>query len=118
MTVVKIGSAIHCVLKGVIEFLSALYTSLERFVNCMQIHTVQSHAWLAGGNSNFCPHFLLFWPDYCKIVYGSFLGKKKLLGDFEFCENTSHEGRTILVGVNEFLSKLSTLIVRFWYQAV
>jgi len=43
--------------------------------------------------------------------------KKKyiyILGSFEFCENTPHEGRTVPLGVNEFLPVLSTVIVRFW----
>jgi hypothetical protein len=65
--VVKTGSAIHSVLKGVIEFLSVLYTLLQGFVNFMKIHTVKRRSLLGGGNSNFCPYFLHFSPDYCKF---------------------------------------------------
>jgi len=72
----------------------------------MKIHTVKRHSLLGGGNSKFCPILCVFFrPIIVEVFFWYKLSAKKknfFLGGgyFGFCENTPHEGRTVLMGVN------------------
>jgi hypothetical protein len=97
----NIGSANHFVLKGVIEFLSILYTLLERFVTFMNIHTVKLHSFLGGGNSKifFFFFFYLFCLNVVKFFFNINCPQKFCWAILSFVKMCRMKA-TVLMGVN------------------
>jgi len=52
------------------------------------------------------------------MQFGTKEVQENLLGDLEFHENQCSDSHASLTGINEFLSTLSTFIVRYWQNLV
>jgi hypothetical protein len=81
----------------------------------------------------FCFYLVNFFADleniWCRCVEQDLLSdcelrenlindSHTLLSDCELRENLINDSHTLLRGLNEFVSILSTLIIRFWFNLV